>query len=84
VLAVENQILNGTGVAPQLPGLWYTAGVLAVAFDTDAITTLRMAVTALQNNQATPTGIVRRTEWHSVIQSISMLYYYRQGYLSVV
>jgi HK97 family phage major capsid protein len=66
-LAVENQILNGSGAAPQLPGVWNTAGVLNVAFDTDAITSLRVAITALQEELATPTGVVMSPDdWETI------------------
>ncbi len=57
-IAIDNEVLNGDGTAPNLAGILNTAGTLSVPFATDAITTLRKALTALQLQYVTPSGVV--------------------------
>ncbi len=47
-LALEDEILNGSGVAPHLEGLLQVSGHLIQEFDTDRIVTCRKALTALE------------------------------------
>jgi hypothetical protein len=53
---LEAQIISGDGSGENMTGLLHTAGITAVAFTTDVITTLRSAVTALQTVGEAPTG----------------------------
>ena len=53
---LEHQIIAGDGTGENMTGLLNTAGVTAVAFATDVVTTLRSALTALQIKGETPTG----------------------------
>ncbi len=50
MLGLDAQILNGDAIDPNLEGIFNTAGVQAQAFDTDALTTCRKALTKLQVN----------------------------------
>ena len=54
--ALEAQVIGGDGVAENFVGLLNTDGLTEVPFSTDAVTTLRKAVTALQTLGETPTG----------------------------
>lgn len=66
-LATELQILDGSGVSPQLTGVWQTAGVLAQAYDTDPIKTIRQAITTLQDLNVSPSGIVMAPgDWETI------------------
>lgn len=47
-LALDAQLLNGDGVAPNLEGIFNTTGIQVQAFDTDPLTTCRKALTKLQ------------------------------------
>ena len=53
---LETQIVSGDGLGENMLGLLATPGTTTVAFATDAITTLRSAVTALQVKGEQPTG----------------------------
>lgn len=53
---LEGQIVSGDGTGENMTGLLHTAGTTAVAYATDIPTTLRSAVTALQNLGEQPTG----------------------------
>lgn len=54
--AVEAQVINGTGVGENLPGIMTTPGTTAVPFATDLFTTLRKARTALATREEVPTA----------------------------
>ena len=54
--ALEAQIVAGDGTGENMLGLLATPGLTQVAFATDAVTTLRSAVTALQVKGETPNG----------------------------
>lgn len=47
--ALESQVINGSGTGENLTGILTVAGTTAVAYATDVPTTLRRAITALQN-----------------------------------
>jgi hypothetical protein len=65
---IDNQILNGTGVPPNLTGILTTAGLPVQAFGTDALTTINAAITKISVAGAGyPTGIVMNpADWASV------------------
>ncbi|KUH93932.1 phage major capsid protein [Mycobacterium sp. IS-3022] len=46
--ALESQVVSGSGTGENFTGLLTVAGTTAVPFDTDVVTTLRSALTALQ------------------------------------
>jgi HK97 family phage major capsid protein len=53
---LEDQVVAGDGTGENMLGLLNTPGTTTVAFATDAVTTLRSALTALQVLGETPTG----------------------------
>jgi HK97 family phage major capsid protein len=55
---LEHQIVSGDGTGENMLGLLNTPGTTQVSFNTDAVTTLRGALTALQVKGETPTGWV--------------------------
>lgn len=60
--ALEQQVLDGTGTAPQLHGLNATSGVQTQAFDTDVLTTVRKSLTKLELLGYVPRAVVLRPE----------------------
>ncbi len=69
---VEDQVLNGDGTGSNLTGLLATSGVQTQEFDVDVLTTLRRAVTKLENLGHQPTAVVVRPEdWEKVELSTS-------------
>lgn len=67
LLEVEFQILQGSGVDEDLPGILNQSGVLVQVFDSDILTTTRKAVTLLENRPVTPTAwIFNPTDWETV------------------
>jgi HK97 family phage major capsid protein len=54
--ALEEQIVSGDGVAPNMRGLANTSGIVSQAFNTDAIRTARSAISALMALGATNDG----------------------------
>ncbi|WP_273736555.1 phage major capsid protein [Mycolicibacterium septicum] len=54
--ALETQVISGDGTGENFTGLLSTPGLTQVPFDTDPLTTLRSAVTALQVLGEVPTG----------------------------
>jgi hypothetical protein len=65
--AVEDQIINGTGTAPQLRGLLNTSGILLVSTGTNYLTRIRAAITQLQLNGYVPTRIVLNpSDWATI------------------
>lgn len=56
--AVEDQSVSGDGSGENMTGILHTTGTTAVAYDTDLVTTLRSAVTALQTIGVVPNGWV--------------------------
>lgn len=54
--ALEHQALAGDGTGESMTGVLHSAGTTPVAFNTDLVTTLRSAVTAMQNLGEQPTG----------------------------
>jgi len=54
--SIETQTISGDGTGENFKGILTTPGINNVAFATDASTTLRKALTVLQNLGETPTG----------------------------
>lgn len=66
-LAVTNQVLNGTGVAPQIEGIGTIAGTQSQPFVTDRILTARSAITKLEINGLTGAAFVLHpNDWEAV------------------
>lgn len=65
---LEDQMLNGNGVAPNFTGILNTAGILQQAFNTNIFTTTRQAVTTIQvTGRARPTAwLFNPTDWETV------------------
>lgn len=65
--ALQQQVLDGTGVDPQLRGFNNTSGVQLQDFDTDVLTTVRRALTRLEVLGYVPSAVVLRPEdWETV------------------
>lgn len=56
--ALEQQVLNGDGTGENFEGILHASGTTAVAFDTDAVTTLRGALSTFETAGVQPTGWV--------------------------
>jgi len=55
----EDQVLNGDGIGENFTGILNTAGILAQAWDTDLLTTIRKARTTVQvTGRARPTAMI--------------------------
>lgn len=57
-LALENQVVHGDGLGENLTGLLNTSGIILQAFTTDALTSIRKAMTSLEVYGITPTALV--------------------------
>lgn len=67
VQELENQMLNGDAVAPNLTGILGMSGVLQQAFATDAITSARKAITQLETAGLVPTGFCfSPADWEAI------------------
>jgi HK97 family phage major capsid protein len=55
-LAIDNQVMNGTGTPPQLRGILQDTGIQTQTFATDIITSLRKGLTKLQMENFEPNG----------------------------
>ncbi|MFF2612685.1 phage major capsid protein [Kitasatospora sp. NPDC058046] len=55
---IEDKILNGSGTGGNPTGILATTGVQAQAFDTDMVTTIRKAITRLENIGAPITAVL--------------------------
>lgn len=64
---LENQIINGTGVDPNLSGFLTTSGIQTCAWDTNALVTLRRAAAKLQNlGYQTSAYVLNPDDWADV------------------
>jgi len=54
--AVEEQVVSGDGVDPNMTGILETSGILTQAWSTDLLTTMRKASTALEVSGEVPTA----------------------------
>lgn len=84
---LEDLIIGGDGVSPNLLGMENVVGTLSQAFDTDLFTTYRKAITAIQRpgNDGTPGGncepdlyIMHPVDWENIELSYdnNQRYYY--------
>lgn len=65
--ALENQIINGSGTAPNLRGLLNTSGIQSQAFATNALTSIRKAITKLESQGYTPGVLaVSADDWEAI------------------
>lgn len=65
--AVESQILTGDGTGENMTGILNTSGIVLQAFATDALTTVRKAITTLEANGYTPGVIVlHANDWEAI------------------
>jgi len=66
-LALEEQVIAGSGVAPDLEGILSTANTLAQPFATDILTTCRKAVTALGLYSVIPDAwVFHPSDWETL------------------
>lgn len=76
----EDQLLNGNGVGENFTGILNTAGILAQAWNTDMLTTIRQARTTLAvTGRSFPTGLVLHpndTETIDLLTDDDGRYYY--------
>lgn len=67
MLTLEQQLVNGTGVAPELFGIVGTSGVQVQAAGTDIAATVRSSLTKLETLGYAPTAIVLSpADWETV------------------
>jgi HK97 family phage major capsid protein len=78
---LEQQMINGTGLAGQLTGLANTAGVLAQAWNTNILTTTRQAITTLlvTGRQMPTAWLIHPQDWETVdlLQDANNRYYWQ-------
>ena len=66
-LATEDQVISGSGTAPDLRGIKNTVGTLAVPYATSVIDTLASALGTLEGNNVVATGIAMNpADWWSI------------------
>lgn len=66
-LALEEQVIGGSGVSPDLEGILETSGVQTQAYSTDILTTCRKAVTLLELVSIAPTGwVFHPSDWETI------------------
>lgn len=66
-VATENQILNGDGVGENFTGVLATSGVVIAPFATDALTSVRKAITLLDGQNYVPSVIVLHAgDWEKI------------------
>jgi HK97 family phage major capsid protein len=67
VLELERQLVSGVTANGELGGLANTPGTQAVAFATDRLTTLRKAITAIeQTDSAVSHIVIHPTDWEAI------------------
>jgi len=71
-LAVEREVLTGSGVSPHLEGIFSTGGVVTIPYTGDPVAGLRQAITALQVAPASPTAIVMCPEDWEALELLSV------------
>lgn len=66
-LALEEQVLAGTGLDDDLAGILETSGIQTQAYSTDILTTCRKAVTLLEMVSIAPTGwVFHPSDWETI------------------
>jgi HK97 family phage major capsid protein len=70
---INDGLINGTGVAPQILGIVASPGIQTQAFTTDAITSILAGITKVSaSNAGYPTGIVMNpADWATVRSTVS-------------
>jgi HK97 family phage major capsid protein len=65
--AVEAQVVAGSGSGANMTGILSTSGIVVQAFATNALTTVRKAITTLEANGYTP-GVIalHATDWETI------------------
>jgi HK97 family phage major capsid protein len=66
-VALENEILNGDGTGEHFTGVLSTSGILSQSFSTNALTSMRKAITSLDGQGYTPSVIVLHgNDWEAI------------------
>lgn len=66
-VAIENQVLNGNGTAPNLTGILKTSGIQSQTFATDILTSIRKGITKLESQgQSADVLAISAADWESV------------------
>ena len=80
---LENQVINGSGSGENHTGILATSGVNEVSFNSDIITTIRNAITAVQvNGNTEPTAILLHPYDYEKVDLLTGAlgqYYFAQG-----
>jgi len=58
ILALEDEVINGDGTGQHFTGFMNIAGTWGIAFDTDAIVSIRKAITVLEGYPVTPDAVI--------------------------
>jgi HK97 family phage major capsid protein len=71
-VALENQVVNGNGTAPNLRGILNTSGVQAQPFSSDILTSIRRGITRLES-QGLPADvlIISAGDWETLELSLN-------------
>ncbi|MDH3026410.1 HK97 family phage prohead protease [Gordonia alkanivorans] len=65
--ALEDQIINGSGTAPNLRGLLNTSGIQTQSFSSSALTSIRKGITKLESLGYTPSVLaVSADDWEAI------------------
>lgn len=66
-VALENQVLNGSGTAPALRGILNTSGIQTQAFATNTLTSVRKAITKLESTGYAPAVLaISAADWEAL------------------
>ncbi|MCH5644370.1 HK97 family phage prohead protease [Gordonia sp. ABSL49_1] len=66
-VALENQVLNGSGTAPALRGILNTSGIQTQAFATNTLTSVRKAITKLESTGYVPSVLaISAADWEAL------------------
>ena len=66
-VAVENQVVNGTGTAPALRGILATSGIQTQAFATDILTSISKGITKIEGQGlAADVLVISASDWEAV------------------
>lgn len=66
-VAVENQVVNGTGTAPALRGILATSGIQTQVFATDILTSIRKGITKLEGQGlSADVLVISAADWEAV------------------
>ena len=76
----EQQLLNGTGTAPQLKGILNYSGLLTQAFNSDVATTLGLAMGAIENIDGEVDGVAMNPVKYWVMNTTRPTNQFDNGY----